>query len=114
MKALSCILAAGGLMISVPVMAQQNVNGGGFTNIWSSAQGTSNSYGQAKACGMSSAGSAATAGGQGGVGGSAGAGAVTSITSSFAGTSSNGSGYAQAQTSGYAGGTATGSAGRSH
>jgi len=114
MKTLSCILAAGGLMISVPVMAQQNVNGGGFTNIWSSAQGTSNSYGQAKAFGMSSAGSAATAGGQGGVGGFGGASGVTSITSSFAGTSSYGSGYAQSQTSGYAGGTATGSAGRGH
>jgi hypothetical protein len=37
---------------------------------------------------------------------------VTSATSSFAKTMSNGNGYAQAQTSGYAGGTATGAGAR--
>jgi hypothetical protein len=111
MKAL-CYIAAAGLLISAPAMAQQNGNGGGFTNIWSSAQGTSNSYGQANAFGTSSAGSAATAGGRGGLNGFGGGGAITSLTTSNAGTSSTGSGYAQAQTSGYAGGTASGSGSR--
>jgi hypothetical protein len=112
MKTLCCIVTAGGLLFSAPAMAQQFGNGGGFTNIWSSAQGTSNSYGQATAFGTSSAGSAANAGGLAGASGLGGAGALTSITQSFAGTSSSGSGYAQSQTSGYAGGTVMGSSGR--
>ncbi len=112
MKALSCIIVAAGLLISAPAMAQQYGNGAGFTNIWSSAQGTSNSYGQAEAFGTSSASSAATAGGRGGVNGVGALGAMPSITQSFAGTSSNGSGYAQSQTPGYAGATVSGSASR--
>ena len=65
MKMLCCIVATAGLFVSAPAMAQQYYSGGGSTNIWSSAQGTSNSYGSANAFGTSSSGSMATAGGQG-------------------------------------------------
>ena|ERR1700677_2191579 len=66
-----------------------------LSNIWSSAQGTSDSYGHATATGVSGANSSATGGG--GLQGSRGAvGGVTSSTSSFAGTKSSGNGYALA------------------
>jgi hypothetical protein len=121
MKTLRRIIAAAGLLFSVsapvstPASAQQfYANGGGYSNIWSSAQGTSNSYGNAKAFGGSSSGSIANVGGQGASGGFGGGGTTSAITSSQAGTVSNGSGYAQAQTSGYAGGTVSGYGGRGH
>ena len=58
----------------------------------------------------------ATAGGQGlsGAGGFGGGGSTSAITTSTAGTSSYGSGYAQSQTSGYAGGNVSGYGGRTH
>jgi hypothetical protein len=69
MKAFCCILAAAGLLIAAPAMAQQvNGSGGGTTNIWSSAQGTSNSYGNANGFGASSSGSMVTAAGRGSLG----------------------------------------------
>ena len=69
MKAFCCIVAVAGLLISAPAMAQQvYVTGGGTTNIWSSAQGTSNSYGNANGFGTSSSGSMALAGGRGSLG----------------------------------------------
>jgi hypothetical protein len=113
MKTLCCVVATVGLLISAPAMAQQ-LYGGGSTNIWSSAQGTSNSYGNANAFGTSSSGSMANAGGQGltGVGGIGGGGATSAIITSMAGTNSSGSGYAQSQTSGYAGGNVSGYGGR--
>ena len=111
MKAFCCIAASASLLIAVPAMAGQvNGSGGGITNIWSSAQGTSNSYGNANAFGTSLSGSMATAAGRGAQG--LGAGITQAMTLSNAGTSSNGSGYAQAQTSGYSGGSATGYANR--
>jgi len=116
MKALCCIVATAGLLISVPAMAQQpNGTGGGSTNIWSSAQGTSNSYGDADGFGTSSSGAMANALGHGAIGTakSGGGGGITSaITTLNAGTFSFGSGYAQAQTSGYAGGSVSGFGGR--
>ena len=124
MKTLCRIIAAAGLLFSVsapvstPALAQQfYANGGGYSNIWSSAQGTSNSYGNANAFGGSSSGSIANVGGQGAggfSGGFGGGGTTSAITSSQAGTVSNGNGYAQAQTSGYAGGTVSGYGGRGH
>jgi hypothetical protein len=123
MKTLRRIIAAAGLLFSVsapvstPASAQQfYANGGGYSNIWSSAQGTSNSYGNAKAFGGSSSGSIANVGGQGAtsISGFGGGGTTSAMTSSQAGTVSNGSGYAQAQTSGYAGGTVSGYGGRGH
>jgi hypothetical protein len=110
MKALYCIAATVTLLASAPAMAQQLNSGGGSVNIWSSAQGTSNSYGGANGFGDSSAGAMITAAGQGlnGLPGSN-TGSITQvITTSVAGTSSSGSGYAQSQTSGYAGGSVTG------
>lgn len=89
----------------------QYANSTGFSNIWSGAQGTSNSYGAAKALGMSSATSQGSAGGGLQPGVFAFTGGITSATSSFAKTMSNGNGYAQSQTSGYAGGSANGGAG---
>ena len=116
MKTLCCVIAtAAGLMSSAPAMAQNfSANGGGYSNIWSSAQGTSNSYGNANAFGNSSSGSIANVGGQGvsRPGGFGGGGTTSAITTSTAGTASNGSGYAQSQTSGYAGGTVSGYGGR--
>jgi hypothetical protein len=118
MKTLCCIVVAtAGLLVSAPAMAQQfYANGGGYSNIWSSAQGTSNSYGAANAFGTSSSGSVANVGGQGanGLSGFGGGGTTSAITQSFAGTNSTGSGYAQSQTSGYAGGTVSGYGGRGH
>jgi hypothetical protein len=114
MRMFGCFVVAAGLLTAAPAMAGPYGNGGGYTNIWSSAQGTSNSYGQASGFGTSAAGAAATASGGGGTNGFHGGGGVSAITSSQAGTSSNGSGYAQAQTSGYAGGTASGYGGHGH
>jgi hypothetical protein len=94
-------------------------NGGGTTNIWSSAQGTSYTYGNASASGISSSGSMASAGGQGGLGSvgaasTGGGGTTSAFTTSNAMTSSFNGGYAQAQTSGYAGGSVSGWGGRGH
>ena len=53
MKTFCCIVATAALLISAPAMTRQAMaqqfygSGGGSTNIWSSAQGTSNSYGSA-------------------------------------------------------------------
>jgi hypothetical protein len=117
MKTLGCVIAAAaGLLVSAPAMAQNfYANGGGYSNIWSSAQGTSNSYGSANAFGNSSSGSIANVGGQGTSrpGGFGGGGTTSAITTSNAGTVSNGNGYAQSQTSGYARGTVSGYGGRS-
>jgi hypothetical protein len=113
MKTLNGIVVAVGMLNAVPALAG-DIGTTGFTNIWSSAQGTSNSYGHATALGTSAANSSATAGGalQGTF---TSVGAVNSTTSSLAITASRGPGYAQAQTSGYAGGTATGAvSARSH
>jgi hypothetical protein len=99
MKTLCCIVATTTLLISAPAMAQQfNFN----TNIWSSAQGTSNSYGAASGFSNSSSGSMANAGLP--IAGAT-SNLTQAITTSSAGASSNGSGYAQTQTSGYAGGS---------
>lgn len=116
MKALCCMVALAGLLISVPAMAQQvNGTGGGTTNIWSSAQGSSDSYGNANGFGTSSSGSKAVGGGRGSLGaGSAGGGVTSAVTSSYAGAGTSGNGYVQVQTSGYAGGTVTGFGGRTH
>src|SRR6202030_58108 len=63
MRMFGCFVVAAGLLTAAPAMAGPYGNGGGYTNIWSSAQGTSNSYGQASGIGTSAAGAAATAGG---------------------------------------------------
>ena len=112
MKPLCCILATASILISAPAMAQQ-FTGGGTTSIWSSAQGTSDSYGNATGFANSESGTAANAGGLvfNNVSGSIsyGSGAVTgSFTTSNAAASTNGNGYAQVQTSGYAGGSVSG------
>jgi hypothetical protein len=114
MKTFCCIVASAVLLISVPAMAQQLYGDGhGVTNIWSSSQGTSDSYGDAKGFSTSSSGSVGQAGGRGGL--SIGGGGLTaSVTTSHSVVSSTGSGYAQTQTSGYAGGTVSGLAGRGH
>jgi hypothetical protein len=114
MKAFCCVAVAAALLTSAPAMADPYGNGGGFSNIWSAAQGTANSYGNASAFGLSAAGAAATAGGGGGTNGLYGGGGLSAITNSQAGAASIGSGYAQTQTSGYAGGTASGFGGRAH
>ena len=121
MKALCCCVATVGLLMSVPAMvgpamAQQAYgSGGGTTNIWSSAQGSSDSYGNANGFGMSSSGAMAVGGGRGSLGaGSVGGGVTSAITSSYAGASTSGNGYVQVQTSGYAGGTVAGFGGRTH
>jgi hypothetical protein len=119
MKTLCCSLATALVLISAPAMAQQ-FSGGGTTSIWSSAQGTSDSYGSGTGFATSQAGSMTTAGGLGlsnlaGSIGSYGGGAMTSaFTASNAGASTNGNGYAQVQTSGYAGGSAAGFGTRTH
>jgi hypothetical protein len=112
MKTLCCILATATALISAPAMAQ-SFTGGGATSIWSSAQGTSDSYGNAAGFATSQSGTMANAGGlmfqnlSGSI--SYGSGAITgSFTTSNAGASTSGNGYAQVQTSGYAGGTVSG------
>jgi hypothetical protein len=112
MKTLSCILATAGLLIAAPAMAQQ-FTGGGTTSIWSSAQGTSDSYGAGTGFAISQSGSMANAGGLAftnlpGSISSAGGGVTGAFTTSNAGASTNGNGYAQVQTSGYAGGSVSG------
>ena len=125
MKILCCIVAAAGLLISVPAMVQKAAaqeaygTGGGTTNIWSSAQGSSDSYGNASGFGTSSSGSMATAGGRSSLAGqslghSVGGGITSAMTTSYAGASTYGNGYVQVQTSGYAGGTTAGFGGRTH
>lgn len=124
MKPLCRIAAAGAavLLMTAPALIEQaNAqqiygNGGAYTNIWSSAQGTANSYGAANAFSSSSSGSMVTAAGQGlsSLPGFNGGGITSAFTTSTAGTSSNGAGYAQAQTSGYGGGQFTGNGGLSH
>ncbi|HTV26527.1 MAG TPA: hypothetical protein VMF32_01970 [Xanthobacteraceae bacterium] len=118
LKTLCCLLAAATALASVPAMAQQ-FTGGGTTSIWSSAQGTSDSYGNATGFATSQSGSMTDAGGltltnlAGSI--SSGSGAITgSFTSSNAGASTNGNGYAQVQTSGYAGGSVSGFSTRTH
>jgi hypothetical protein len=44
-----------GVLSAVPALAGGYANGQGYTNIWSSAQGTSDSYGHATATGVSGA-----------------------------------------------------------
>lgn len=114
MKALCCIIAAAGLLIAVPAMAQSNGSGSATSNIWSSAQGSSDSYGGAHGFATSSSGSMANALGRGPMGSihSGGAGLTSAITTSTAAVISPGSGYAQVQTSGYAGGSVSGFGGR--
>ena len=114
MKALCCLAAATGLLIAAPAMAQSNGSGSATSNIWSSAQGSSDSYGGAHGFATSSSGSIANALGRGtvGGGGSVGAGLTSAITTSTAAVVSPGSGYAQVQTSGYAGGSVSGFGGR--
>lgn len=116
MNKLCCIIAGAAVLLTAssvtkPAGAQQ-AYGGGYSNIWSSAQGTSNSYGGAYAFDGSTSGVLATAGGggigAGSSGGFIGGGMTSAFTTSTAGTSSYGSGYAQAQTSGYAGGNVSG------
>ena len=119
MKKLFCIVTGAAVLLTAsaftrPANAQQ-AYGGGYSNIWSSAQGTSDGYGNANAYDMSNSGVMATAGGgglSGSSGGFIGGGITSAFTTSTAATSSSGSGYAQAQTSGYAGGTVAGSGGR--
>jgi len=118
MKTLCCILAIATAFISAPAAAQQ-FSGGGTTSIWSSAQGTSDSYGNATGFATSQSGSMTQAGGVGfsNLAGSIGygGGAFTgSFTTSNAGASTNGNGYAQVQTSGYAGGSVSGFGARAH
>lgn len=113
MKMMWGIVAVIGVLSAAPAVAGDFISGQGYTNIWSSAQGTSDSYGNAAA--KTASGSTTSAIGGGGYQGTlATLGGLNSVSSSFATTMSNGSGYAQAQTSGYTGGSATGSAGRSH
>jgi hypothetical protein len=108
MNKLLCIAAAAGTLLAFPALAaDQYSNGTGLTNIWSSAQGTANSYGLATAFSTSSAGAAATINSLGNMTAFKGNGITQSITTSNANTSTTGPGYAQAQTSGYAGGTLT-------
>lgn len=121
MKPLFYIVAGAGVLLAAstftkPATAQQ-AYGGGYNNIWSSAQGTSDGYGNANAYDMSTSGALATAGGgglSGTSGGFIGGGITSAFTTSTAATNSSGSGYAQAQTSGYAGGTVSGYGGRGH
>jgi hypothetical protein len=116
MKSLCCIAAVAAALFSASAMAQQvTITGMGAANIWSSAQGTTNSYGAANGFGNSSSGSTAMATPMDMSGlnslssalSSTAANMMQAVTVSNAGTSSNGRGYAQAQTSGYAGGSMT-------
>ncbi|HTZ03905.1 MAG TPA: hypothetical protein VMC05_16350 [Xanthobacteraceae bacterium] len=118
MKTFCCILAIASALTSAPALAQQ-FTGGGATSIWSSAQGTSDSYGNATGFATSQSGSMSNAGGLSfnNLAGSVtyGSGAITgAFTASNAGASTNGNGYAQVQTSGYAGGTVSGFGTRTH
>jgi hypothetical protein len=112
LKTFCCLFAAATALTSVPAMAQQ-FTGGGTTSIWSSAQGTSDSYGNANGFAVSQSGSMTNAGGlaftnlAGGIS-SVGGATTSSFTTSNAGASTNGNGYAQVQTSGYAGGSVSG------
>jgi len=110
MKALCCIAAAAALLASAPAMAQQ-AGTGYTTNIWSSSQGTANSFGGANGFSYTEAGSMANAGNIGSnalINAGVSAGNLTqAITMSNSTASSSGSGYAQTQTSGYAGGSVT-------
>ena len=108
MKTLACTAVVGATLAALPALAaDQYSNGTGLTNIWSSAQGTANSYGAATAFSNSSSGAAATINALGNMSKFKADGITQSITTSNAGTSTTGPGYAQAQTSGYAGGTIT-------
>jgi hypothetical protein len=118
MKKLCCSLATAMMLLSAPAMAQQ-FSGGGSTSIWSSAQGTSDSDGSAKGFATSQSGSMTTAGGLGltnfaGSAGYGGGAMMSAFTTSNAGASTNGNGYAQVQTSGYAGGSVAGFGMRTH
>ncbi len=64
MKTPCYILATAIMLSSAPAMAQQ-FTGGGSSSLWSSAQGTSDSYGNAKGFATSQSGSMGTAGGLG-------------------------------------------------
>jgi hypothetical protein len=112
MRTLCYVVASAALLISAPAMAQQ-FSGGGSTSLWSSAQGTSDSYGNANGFATSTSGSIGNAGGLGfsslaGSGGFGGGAATSAMTTSTAGASTSGNGYAQVQTSGYAGGNVAG------
>lgn len=108
MKTLARIVAVAAALAALPALAaDQYSNGTGLTNIWSSAQGTANSYGAATAFSNSSSGAAAIIDSLGSMNRFKAAGSTQSITTSSAGTSTTGPGYAQAQTSGYAGGSVT-------
>jgi len=112
MKTLCCIVAAVGLLTAAPAMADPFNSGTAFTNLWSSAQGTSNTYGSGLALSQSTSGIAANAGGR--LNGFTGGVQMTGMTTSNAATTSNGPGYAQAQTSGYTGGTVSYTSARGH
>jgi len=134
MKTLCCVVAAGGILIALPALAQDYYGRGtGSSNIWSSAQGSSDSYGDGKGLSTSSSGSLSNVGGNGvseqlindalairGITGSAAPittgrmSATGAVTTSNSVATTNGSGYVQTQTSGYAGGRAFGLAGRAH
>lgn len=108
MKALCRLATAIGLLMAAPAMAQEPsfASGAGNVSLWSGAQGTAFTYGNANAYGTSSSGTATLTGGQGtlSTGVTSGGGMLSAITISTAGASSYGGGYAQTQTSGYAGG----------
>lgn len=107
MKVFCCIVATAAVLIAIPATAAEFHNdGGGTTNMWSSTQGTSDSYGDARGLSKSSSGSLANAGGKGST--DIGHGLTTGITTSNSMATTNGNGYAQTQTSGYAGGSARG------
>jgi hypothetical protein len=122
MKVLCCIVAAAGILVAIPAFAEELYGrGAGISNIWSSAQGSSDSYGDGKGMSTSSSGSLSNVGGHGinntllhasGMTGKMGATGADTVSNSLATT--NGSGYVQTQTSGYAGGRISGLAGRVH
>jgi len=118
MKIRVCIVAGAALLSAASILISQanaqQAYGGGYSNIWSAAQGTSDGYGNANAYDASTSGALATAGGglSGSGGGYIGGGITSAFTTSTAVTTSSGSGYAQAQTSGYAGGSVAGYGGR--
>jgi hypothetical protein len=119
MKIRVCIVAGAALLSAASIFTSQanaqQAYGGGYSNIWSAAQGTSDGYGNANAYDLSTSGALATAGGgglSGTSGGYIGGGITSAFTTSTAATNSSGSGYAQAQTSGYAGGAVAGYGGR--
>jgi hypothetical protein len=114
MKAFCAVVATAGLLIAVPALAQDSSGSGrGMTNIWSSAQGSSDSYGDGQGYSTSSSGSRGdAAGGHGTL--RIGSGLTSAITTSNAVASTTGSGYVQTQTSGYAGGSIRSFTGRTH